>query len=96
MNRTERLTLDDTFVTSGNLLMCCVYTLMDMADANPYMEVKDGMEVKCRRSGNRAHNMVLLNRVWRWVDPVEAEMQERDKLSQKGGLRDRVRGRLQG
>lgn len=89
----SRLTLDDTFITSGNLLTCCVYTLMDMADANPYMEVKDGMEVNCRRSSNRAHKMVLLNNVWRWVNPVEAEAQERDKLREKGGLLDRVRGR---
>lgn len=87
------MTLDDTFITSGNLLTCCVFTLMDMADANPYMEVKDGMEVRCRRSGNRAHNMVLLNGVWRWVNPAEAEAQERDKLAQKGGLIDRIRGR---
>jgi hypothetical protein len=88
-----KLTLDDTYITSGNLLTCCVYTLMDLADHNPYMEVQDGMEVQCRRSGNRAHKMVLLNGVWRWINPAEAEAQERDKLRQKGGLFDRIRGR---
>lgn len=92
MVSTRKLTLDDTFITSGNLLTCCVYTLMDMADANPYMEVKDGMEVQCRRSQNRAHKMVLMNGVWRWINPAEAEAQERDKLDRKGGLRDFVRG----
>lgn len=89
----QRLTLDDTFITGGNLLTCCVFTLMDMADADPYMEVKDGMEVACRRSGSKAHRMVLLNSVWRWIDPAEAEAQERDKLDQKGGLYDRIAGR---
>ncbi|HSE44009.1 MAG TPA: hypothetical protein VLA89_01635 [Gemmatimonadales bacterium] len=88
-----RLTIDDTFITSGNLLTCCVFTLMDLADNNPYLEVRDGMEVACRRSGSKAHRMVLFNRVWRWIDPVEAEMQERDKLDKKGGLWDAIRGR---
>lgn len=87
------MTLDDTFITSGNLLTCCVYTLLDLADNNPYMEVKDGMEVSCKYSkNNRAHKMVLLNRVWRWINPAEAEAQERDKLAKKGGLFDRIRG----
>lgn len=89
----KRLTLDDTFITGGNLLTCCVFTLMDMADADPYMEVKDGMEVACRRSGNRAHRMVLLNNVWRWMNPVEPEAQEREKLDKKGGLYDPISGR---
>lgn len=90
---TGRLTLDDTYITSGNLLTCCVYTLMDLADADPYAEVADGMEVACRRSGNRAHRMVLLRGVWRWVNPAEAEAQERDRLDRKGSLYDRIRGR---
>lgn len=91
--RTHKLTLDDTFITGGNLLTCCVFTLMDMADANPYMEVKDGMEVNCRRSANRAHKMVLMNGVWRWLNPAEAEAQERDKQAKKGGLFSHVLGR---
>lgn len=90
----KKMTLDDTYITSGNLLTCCVYTLMDLADANPYMEVSNGMEVKCKRSGNNyAHKMVLLNGVWRWINPAEAEAQERDKLRKKGGLIDLVTGR---
>lgn len=86
--------LDDTLFGQGDLLKCCVYTLLDLADSDPTRDYGDGAVVLCKYSGhNSAHRMILLNGQWRWTNPRAAYEEERDKLRKKGGLFSRVLGR---
>lgn len=86
--------LDDTFITTGNVLRCCAETLLDLADSDPSADYGDGATVVCKFSGrNISHKLILLHGTWRWLDPVTAAAEERDKLRKAGLLYDHIRGR---
>lgn len=89
--------IDDTHVSQGNVLQCCVFTLLDLADSNPRADYGDGATVTCKFSGkNPNHKLILFNGIWRWANPKDATAEQRDKLRKEGQLYDHIRGRNRG
>jgi hypothetical protein len=77
------------------MLQCCAHTLLRLADSNPRADYGDGATVMCR-SGNSSHKLILFNGIWRWVNPLDATAEERDRLRKGGQLYDHIRGRNRG
>lgn len=84
--------IDDTFINSRSMLKCCAMSLLRLAEENPHIDYPNGAVVMCR-TGRKSHKLMLLNNVWRWVDPQAAELEERERLRKEGKLYDHVRGR---
>jgi len=88
--------MDDTFIQKANLLKCCVYTLLALADSSPTTDYGDGAVVQCSQkfSGkNPHHKLILLNGQWRWLNQKDAVAEQKDLLRKSGGLYSHVLGR---
>lgn len=68
--------MDDTRVNPAGLMRCCIATLMNLAEDSPAKEYGDGAVVQCRYTPAKAHQMFLVNGIWRWLNPTEAEKTE--------------------